>query len=226
MTNNLDFLTTSGVKIRQSTDGYRFTSDAITLANFVKCKATDIVIDAGCGTGVLSLIINDNQKPKRIIAVDIDPHAANLARENFALNNMANVEVHHADIRTFHGLPVKEEPAYGPEVSQIQLNHSNIADILVCNPPYFRTGAKSQNTARATARHDDMLTLPDLAAAATRLLKYGGNLYICYPIDQIARAIQTLENHYFQVKRLHLLPHLVLVHAKKSKGNSSTKVSY
>lgn len=226
MTNNFEFLTDSGVRIRQSVDGYRFTSDAIALANFFKCKTTDIVIDAGCGCGVISLLINDRFKPKRIVAVDIDEHAAAIARENVLLNNMMNIEVHHADIRTFHTLSFKWTSASNLETSQMPSNYSNIADVFVCNPPYFDTGPKSSSASRAIARHDDTLTLSDLVAAATRLLKYGGVFYICYPIDQIARAIQTLENHDFRVKQLHLLPHLVLIQAKKSKGNSSTKVTF
>jgi len=231
MTTDLDFLTQSGVKIRQSTAVPNFTSDAIALANFIKGKSTDIVIDAGCGGGVISLIINDRFKPKRIIAVDIDNAAVNLARENVTLNNMTNIEVHHADIRTFHNNVQQEyvfarSKATKQSLPEHQRNFSNIADVLVCNPPYFTTGPKSPHTTRATARHDETLTLPDIATAATRLLKYGGSLYICYPLDQIARAIQTLENHDFRIKHLHLLPHLTLIHAKKSKGNSSTKVTF
>jgi tRNA1Val (adenine37-N6)-methyltransferase len=209
MQQQLDFLTTSGVQIRQHPSVPNFTGDAIALANFAKCKSTDTVIDIGCGTGVISLILNDTHKPARIIAVDICEHAATLTAQNFALNNMTNAQVHHADIREFY-----------------KTVKSNIADVIVCNPPYFATGRTSPTKSRATARHSQTLTLPDLCTAATRLVRYGGFLYICYPLDQIAYAIQTLENHSFRIKELKLTAHLALIKSKKSNSNPSTKVTW
>jgi len=201
-----DFLTPDGIRIKQNNDGNRFTSDAIALANFVKCKPTDTVIDAGCGGGVISLIIADKYKCK-VTAVDIDGGAAKLAQENVALNRNLNIRVFNDDIREFH-------KSFG----------ANLADVIVCNPPYFQTGPQSPSTSRAAARHNTTLTLEDLCLAATRLLKYGGKLFLCYPIDQISKLCQVLENNDFRVKELKLLPHLVLVHAKKSRGHPSAKI--
>lgn len=205
MEGNIDFLTPSGIRIKQNAASYRFTSDAVALANFVRCKSTDTVIDAGCGGGVISLIIADKYKCK-IIAVDIDAEAFKFAQENVAMNNL-DIQVFNDDVREFH-------KTYG----------ANLADVVICNPPYFSTGQQSPSSARAVARHDAALTLEDLCIASTRLLKYGGKLFICYPIDQISRVCQVLENNDFRVKELKLLHHLVLVHAKKSRGHSSTKV--
>jgi len=203
----VDFLTSTGIKIKQTDNCCHFTSDAVTLGDFVRCRPTDTVIDAGCGNGVISLMLYDKFKCK-VIAVDIDEHAAKLAQENITLNDL-DIKAFRADIREFH-------KTFG----------ANLADVLVCNPPYFSTGSKSRQSARAGARHDDTLSLADLATAATRLLKYGGAFYICYPLDQISRVCQVLENHDFRVKELKVLPHLVLAHAKKSKGRASAKVIF
>ena len=206
---DFDFLTPSGVKIRQSADGYRFTSDAVHLANFVKCKSTDVIIDAGCGGGVISLIVNDNHNPLKILAVDIQAAAAGLTRENAELNDFKNIEIFNADIREFH-------KTYG----------SNLADVMVCNPPYFSTGRKSQNPNRSTARHDDTLNLEELCTAATKLLKYGGELYFCYPSKYISRAVRIAENNNFRIRHLRFLQnekgiYLALIHAKKGGGHQT-----
>ena len=208
---DFDFLTNSGVKIKQTQNGYHFTSDAIQLAGFVKCSQTDTVIDAGCGGCVISLIVNDNHKPKTILAVDIHPEAITLANENIALNNITNIQTHCADIREFH-------KTYG----------ANRIDVLVCNPPYFSSGKKSENTVKATARHNDTLSLDDLCSAATKLLKYSGDLYLCYPSSFTAHAIATLESHNFRVKQLKFISnkkeiYLTLFHARKG-GGHSTKI--
>lgn len=195
------------VKIKQVKDGYHFTSDAIALADFIKCKSGDLVIDAGCGGGVLSLIIWDRCKPKKIVAVDIQPEVIQTVKENFALNSMQNAEVHCMDIREFH-------KAFG----------ANLADVLVCNPPYFSNGRQSANTQKALSRHDESLTIEELATSATKLLKYSGSLYICYPSTLVAKAIGTLENNNFRIKHLKFIKnekevYLVLIHAKKGGGH-------
>ena len=146
-----DFLTPSGVQIRQSPDVPNFTSDAIALANFVTCKRTDTVIDIGCGTGVISLIIGANHNPAHIIAVDIDPHATKLTAENFALNNMTNTQTHTADIREFHKFPFVGRGGTRKASDGVG-SFSNTADVIVCNPPYFTTGQQSPSRARAIAR--------------------------------------------------------------------------
>jgi|GEM_PF-387329 len=208
---DFDFLTPSGVKIVQSPDGYHFTSDSVQLAEFVQCKAGEIVIDVGCGNGVISLIINDRFRPKKIAAVDISAKAAALAEQNFRLNQMTNVETYCADVTEFH-------KTFG----------ANLADVIVCNPPYFSNGQKSKNTGKAFARHDTALTLQALAGAATKLLKYGGLLYMCYPSAMTGKAVYVLESSNFRVKQLKFISntkgvYLVLIKAKKG-GGHSTKI--
>jgi FkbM family methyltransferase len=214
METNYDFLTKNGVKIIQSKGGYRLTADAIQLAQFVKCKRTDVVVDIGCGGGVISLIVNDACKPKKIVAIDIQAEAAELAQRNVELNGMENVEVIHGDARKLY----KGE------------GRSNFADVVVCNPPYFSSGPKSVEAVRAGSRHDDMLSLSELVTAATRLLKYSGTLYMCYPSEFVARAITALDSDNFRVRQLKFLHnekgiYLVLIQAKKSTKQSEAEVT-
>ena len=45
------------LKLIQSKDGYRFSIDAILLAEFVTIRQGDVVVDLGTGCGVIPLIL-------------------------------------------------------------------------------------------------------------------------------------------------------------------------
>ncbi|MDR0975338.1 MAG: methyltransferase [Christensenellaceae bacterium] len=180
---NYDFLE-GGVKIIQAEGGYHFSSDAIALAKFFVCKKSATVIDIGCGSGVLTLFIKNAFNPKKIVAVDINPRAAELCAENVKLNEFENIEVKTADARELY----REMP--------------NLADAIICNPPYFNNGKKSANETKLSARHDDTLTLTDLAVAATRLLKCGGEVFFCVPSARTAEAVQIFQNNNLAIKQI------------------------
>ncbi len=58
---------------------------AIHLEEYI--KPGDVVLDIGCGTGILSLIAGKLQA-KKVVAVDFDTMAVKIARENAALNDL------------------------------------------------------------------------------------------------------------------------------------------
>jgi len=208
-----DYLAEGGVKIMQGAGGYRFTSDAVALGKFARCKSGDVLVDVGCGGGVVGLAVNDRCKPRRVVAIDIQEEAVRLARRNVELNGLDNFEVVCADVREIHK----------------RAGYSNFADVVVCNPPYFSGGQKSVDVVRAGARHDDTLTLDEMIAAVTRIIKYGGMFYMCYPAPFVARVVTALTNANFRIRQLKFLKnekeiYLVLIAAKKSTGESECVV--
>ena len=56
----LDDLMCNGYQIIQNPDEYCFTSDATKLANFVKCKKTDKVVDLCAGSGIVGILVHLN----------------------------------------------------------------------------------------------------------------------------------------------------------------------
>ncbi len=210
----MEFLNNEGLLIEQPDNLYKLSSDAIALANFVTCKNTDTVIDVGCGTGVLTLLVAFNHQPKEIISIDINPDAVKQLEKNLIINKTKLTATHftplHADARQLH-----------------TIINANRADVIVCNPPYFNTGKKPQNQHVSQARHDDTLSLEDLAILCTRNLKYGGTVYFCYPSNQIAKAITIFENHNFRIKTIKLVAnpkgvYLAIFRAKKGGGHQTT----
>ncbi|NTW72457.1 MAG: 50S ribosomal protein L11 methyltransferase [Eubacteriaceae bacterium] len=61
-------------------------------------KAGDVVIDIGCGSGILALAAG-KLKCKKVIAVDLDSMAVQVARENVEKNNLTEIiEVREGDL--------------------------------------------------------------------------------------------------------------------------------
>ncbi len=210
----MEYLNDAGLLIEQPNSLYKLSSDAVALGNFVECKSNDTVIDVGCGTGVLTLLIAFQHQPREIVSVDINEEVIKQIKKNINLNqdklNKTHFTILHADARQLH-----------------TMIHANCADVIVCNPPYFTTGKKSQNISIRQARHDDTLSLDDLAVLCTKNIKYGGSVYFCYPANQIAKAITIFENHNFRIKTIKLISnqksvYLALFRAKKGGGHQTT----
>ena len=210
----MEYLNDAGLLIEQPDNLYKLSSDAVALANFVECKTSDTVIDVGCGTGVLTLLIAFEQKPREIISVDINADAVKQLEKNLSINHdkltATRFTALNADARELH-----------------RILNMRAADVIVCNPPYFNTGKKPQNQHVNQARHDDTLSLEDLATLCTRNIKYGGSVYFCYPANQIAKAITIFENHNFRIKTIKLLSnnkgvYLAIFRAKKGGGHQTT----
>ena len=69
---------------------------AIHLEKYI--KPGDVVLDIGCGTGILSLIAGKLQA-KKVVAVDFDTMAVKIARENAVLNDLEGmVEIRQGDL--------------------------------------------------------------------------------------------------------------------------------
>jgi ribosomal protein L11 methyltransferase len=77
---------------------------AIKLEEYI--KPGDVVLDIGCGTGVLSLIAG-KLKAKKVVAVDFDTLAVKIARENAELNDLGGM----VEIREGNLLDVIDEKA-------------------------------------------------------------------------------------------------------------------
>ena len=69
----LDDLQLDGLKIIQKEGGYGFTSDSVLLANFVKTKHSDVCVEVGTGSGIISILVNYKEAPAKIFAFEFQP---------------------------------------------------------------------------------------------------------------------------------------------------------
>ena len=199
----LDDLQHNGLMLYQDTDFERFNADALWLCAFLRASKSDRVVELGSGSGVICVLGADNTGAS-FTGVERQTRLVELAQKS-AMHNKQDIRFVCAD--------VAEAPAI--------LGHGAFT-IAVMNPPYFRSGERSEHEQRSLARHDAGDTLEVFLASAFSLLKNGGKLFLIYPADALAELMHALEHARFAPKRMKLVytkagePALrVLIEAKK-----------
>lgn len=174
----LDEVRRFGLRIAQPVNGYRFSLDALLLADFALPPAGAGIIDLGSGCGVVALILARSCAGSSVVAVEKNPVMAGVAGRNVEMNGLSGqVTVLEADI-----LDLRERYP----VSSF--------DLVVSNPPYRVPGSGriSPRVGRDLARHESTASLADFMASAKYLAKPGGRIcFIQHPsrlADFIAHA--------------------------------------
>lgn len=138
-------------------------TDAILLGAWATASAPQRILDIGTGSGVIALMLAQRFPAADVFAVEIDSAASEQAKANFADSSFRD------------RLTIAK--------SSVQDFCSDVAfDLIVCNPPWFHDSLKPPDTQRSLARHNDSLSLHDLATAAVRLLSPGGRLSLILPL--------------------------------------------
>lgn len=169
-------------------NGLTLGTDALLLASFIRGNEKLSAVELGAGTGILSMLVATRKKAGRITAVEIQEKYASLCRRNIELNDLAEkISVVNADIRT---LP------HGENVGKY--------DIAFTNPPYLPTDAGFRNKTddNYIARHEVHGGIEDFAFVASRLLRYGGRLYLVHRPDRLADIFDALRKNRLEPKRL------------------------
>jgi tRNA1Val (adenine37-N6)-methyltransferase len=171
----LDSFFNGRLKVHQARNGYRFSIDAVLLANAVNPKAGQSILDLGTGCGIIALILAFRFSGILIHGVEVQDDLAELANLNVAANALqACIQVIHKDAR--------------------QLNHEDTngpVDWIVANPPYRHSLSGRINPApqKALARHEIALDLPQLVRTGKRMLKTRGRFVIIYPADRMTDVL-------------------------------------
>jgi len=161
-----DSIFRKGLRILQPDKGYRFSVDAILLANFIHTIPTDEILEVGSGSGVVTILLAALQTFQSVVTVEIQPELANLCRLNFKRNRIAHATVYAADMK---------------KLNSYVASHS--LDLIYSNPPYRKTGTGKLNPSaqKAIARHELMMKLEDLFVCAETFLKPEGRLTVILP---------------------------------------------
>lgn len=154
------------MKILQREKGYRSALDPVLLANFIRPKERDRIIDLGTGNGIIAILTALNHPKTEIVGIDIQEGLLELARKNVELNCLEKrVEIKRLDIRKVSG-SLKAESF----------------DIAVGNPPYrkLKRGRLNPDREKALARHEVEITLPEYLEASKYLVKNKGRIVFIY----------------------------------------------
>lgn len=122
------------------------------------------LLDIGAGTGLLSLMIAQ-QFEADIDAIEIDPSAAQQAKENIDLSSWKNkITVIAADAKKF--TPIKPY------------------DVIVSNPPFYESELKSPEIKRNIAHHGEALALHDVVELIEKNLSGDGRFFFLLPFKR------------------------------------------
>ncbi|MBU2546985.1 MAG: methyltransferase [Proteobacteria bacterium] len=175
----------------QPRHGYRFSIDALLLADFARVKPGWHVVDLGAGVGVMALALAMRMGQGRVTAVEVQPRLAECAR--------MNAEANPSEVR----VDVLETDWTGLDRTRI----GGPADYVVCNPPYRPLGAGRVNLdgEEAAARHEFLGGASGAAKAAARILDPRGGLALIYPAARMAGLFEDLLAAGFEPKRLRMV---------------------
>lgn len=204
----IDDLQRDGLRIIQRTDGFRFGTDAVLLADFAGVKKGERVADMGTGTGVLPLLLSARAQDATFDAFEIQQDVADMAARSVRLNGLeARIRVHHADCREAAGI----------------IGHER-CHLVVSNPPYTKGGAGlvSPEQTRALSRSDSDCPIEEWIAACGRLLKNGGRLCCVFPAPRFLELCDAMRGVRIEPKRVRFVvarenaaPKLVMVEGLK-----------
>jgi tRNA1Val (adenine37-N6)-methyltransferase len=212
----LDTLFQGEIKLYQDCNGYRFSLDALLLADFLICHDGEQIADLGAGNGVIALILARLHPLLWITGVELQPKMVDRANRNIRMNACADkVTMRQADVRY-----LQETFAPGSFAA------------VVCNPPYRRVGSGriSPNAEKKIARHEITAGLVDFLRAGGYVLPIKGRMALIYPALRIVDLLQCMRNANLEPKRLRMVhsfadaeASLVLVEGVKG-GRSGVKV--
>lgn len=140
-------------------------TDSVLLGAWTLVKDEINILDIGTGTGILALMIAQRSSGF-IDAIEIEKETFEQAIINVQNSNWSNrINLINTSFQHF-------------------VNETNKKyELIISNPPYFSTGKKSEITARAMARHSDLLPLSDLIKNAKNVLKENGRINLVIPYN-------------------------------------------
>ncbi len=170
------------IKVFQDDDLFKINTDTEVLGEFLNIYKEDTVLDMGTNTGALMLYAN-LFNPKKIIGLEINKKALELAKKNLDINGVNNYELIEGNIITYENNPV---------------------DVIICNPPYFKTKEdnKSSDLFKNLAKHESELTLELLVKSISRNLKDNGTLFFLFLTSRLDEVVLEFKKNNLTIKEM------------------------
>lgn len=184
------------------------TSDACLFATLAEFQKANDILDVGCGTGILSLML---------------------------AQKYPSVKIHGIDIHMPSVIQAQQNAIQSPFSNRVTFSHGNFLDYeaqtpingIICNPPFFENQLPSTDETRRLARHVESLTLTSLTARCARLLQPEGELFLLLPALAQNPILTCLHQNQFSIQSITTIqsnplkqPHLIVVYAIKQLSSS------
>jgi len=164
--------------INQGNCAMKVGTDSTLLGSLVPATEENNILDIGCGTGILALMMA--QKSNAMIdAIEIDYDASSVADDNFKRSNWKE-RLRVFNMR-FQKFAESAETKY---------------DLIISNPPFFNAKKNSLiiDEKRALARHDKDLSFGELIFGVNKLLAEDGIFWLILPVKEAEEFIKESES--------------------------------
>jgi tRNA1Val (adenine37-N6)-methyltransferase len=155
------------------------------VANEVESEKLKVesVLDIGAGTGLLTLMLAQNNPEAKILAIEIDKDAAAQAETNINASLWKNqIEILEADVKAF-SFPEK-------------------FDLIISNPPFYEKELRSETDGKNIAHHSENLTLKELLNIIKSNSKPDGNFFLLLPYKRNEEIKKLLKHHQLHISKM------------------------
>lgn len=160
--------------ISQSNCIMKVSTDSVLLGAWANVKKSTKALDIGTGSGILALMMAQQNPTILIHAVEIDKMSVHDAIENVNNSSWSNrIKVYHMAIQEFCRMRL------------------DTYDHIITNPPFFINSTLGPDQLKNTARHTVRLSFEDLLSCCSSLLKSDGILSIILPPNEAKEFISS-----------------------------------
>ena len=167
--------------IIQEKSAMKVGTDGVLLGCWVSCEKANNILDIGCGTGLITLMLGQRNLIGNVTGIEIDKIASQEAQLNISNSDWKErIEIKHTSLQEF--------------TSQLKF------DLIVSNPPFFPQNKSQQS--RDIARHTNRLSFEDLIDNAAKLLAKKGIFSVIIPKDSEEYFCKIAATHKLYCKRV------------------------
>lgn len=204
--------------IFQNDDWFTFSLDSVMLANFVAINLRDKkIIDLATGNAPVLMLLSLRTKAN-MYGIELQNEVYDLAVKSIKENKLSDrIKIINDDIKNL-----------------LSYFASDSFDVITCNPPYFKYKEGSninENKIKAIARHEQELTLEDVIAISSKLLKNGGRLALVHRPDRFVEIIMLMKKYNMVPKRVRFVypkrgsdSNILLIEATKNGNDGNLKI--
>lgn len=163
--------------VKQDQTAMKVGTDGVLLGSWAPIEHRPYsILDIGTGTGLIALMLAQRSFAEQIDGLEIEDNAYEQAVENFEESPWNDrLFCYHASLKDF--------------AAEIEDRY----DLILCNPPFFKSNQQIEDKARETARFYDGLPFDELIVGAKTLLSEIGVFAVIIPFEEQEHFIALAE---------------------------------
>ncbi len=150
--------------IKQSQTAMKVGTDGVLLGAWSCCQNPQNILDIGCGTGLIAIMLAQKYPTANIYGVEINSQASQQAQQNAANCKWSEIiKIYNSDFIEFAEKTNKK------------------FDLIVSNPPFFENHLQNTDKDKTIARHNDLLPFDKLIKGVKKIMTNDANFDIILP---------------------------------------------